>query len=253
MRCKVVDIYHSFGKIYFREKELHVLAYTDFDEKLWEIINSTSWHIQNGNDGRPKYLRSSKLGRSLHQVVMAFWYGEELFREMKEKGFVIDHIDNNGFNCEISNLWFLHKRRNTAKGLTYDIERKETERVAALNIFKDFTTNRFQITIGFNKRYFLYVEGKYVAISSIKILYEDDYIIVLRDAESILHGINQYNKVDLSKLNNISFKYEEEVQTELTEDEKGSSIVFRNGKAYLILNEHQIINRVAPDKDLFNE
>lgn len=248
-----MEIYQSLGKIYFLEKELGVLAYTDFDEKLWEIVKSTSWHVQSGNDGRPKYLRSSKLGRSLHQVVMAFWYGEELFHEMKEKDFVIDHIDNNGFNCEISNLCFLHKRRNTAKGLTYDIERKETERIAALNIFKDFITNRFQITIGFNKRYFLYVEGKHIAISSIKLLYEDDYIIVLRDAENILHGINQYNKVDLSKLNYISLKYEEEIHLELTEDEKGSPIVFRNGKVYIVLSKHAIINRVAPDKDLFTE
>ncbi|HEY8362334.1 MAG TPA: hypothetical protein VIK77_05555 [Tissierellaceae bacterium] len=248
-----MEVYQSFGKIYFLDKKSNVLAYTDFDEKLWEIIKSTSWHVQKDSEGKPKYLRSNKLGRYLHEVVMAFWYGEELFQEMKEKGFVIDHIDNNGLNCEISNLCFLHKTRNIAKGLTYDIERKATEHLAALNIIKDFKTGRFQITIGFNKCFFLYIDGKYIPVSNIKLLYENDYIIVLRDAEIILHGINQYNKINLSKLNYVFLKYEEEVQIKPTEVKKDSPIVFRNGKVYWILNEHLIINRVAPDEDLWNK
>ncbi|WP_341875947.1 hypothetical protein [Defluviitalea saccharophila] len=248
-----MDVYKRDNKIYFLEKNLNVLAYTDFDSKLWEVINATSWNIQKDTKGNPKYLRSSKYRKSLHQIVMIHWYGEDIFEEMKKRNFVIDHIDNNGFNCEISNLSFLYKNENTAKGLTYDIDRKKTERVAALNIFKDFYTSKFQITIGFNNRYFLMINGKDVPITSIKFLYNDDYIMVLNDAKSILHGINYYNKVNLSKLNYIDMTYENEILLELEECEKGSLIITRDGKTYLMLNEKQWITRVAPDKDLFNK
>ena len=247
-----MDIYVRNNRIYFLEREQGVLASTDYVPELWEVVNTTSWYIQKNKKGKPKYLRSSKYSKSLHQIVMIYWYGEEVFEEMRKRNFVIDHIDNDGFNCDINNLTYLYKNENTAKGLTYDIERKNTERVAALNIFKDFNSRRFQITIGFNRRYSLMIGAELIPITTIKLLYNDDYIVVLNDAKNILHGINSYNRVNLSKLNYIDMKYEKEVLLKLVETEKESPIIIEDGKPFLILNENQWITRVAPDKELFD-
>lgn len=40
---------------------------------------------------------------------MEKWYGKETLDEMTEKGWVVDHMNNNGYDCRICNLEFLLK------------------------------------------------------------------------------------------------------------------------------------------------
>lgn len=68
---------------------------------------------------------------------------------MKEKGFVIDHMDNDKHNCCIDNFCFLKNSYNKAKGLTFDQENVD-KRYIALSIYKDWETELFQIAIFFN-------------------------------------------------------------------------------------------------------
>ena len=69
---------------------------------------------------------------------------------MTQKGFVVDHLNNNHTDCRISNLEFLKKAYNTAKGQAFDVDSKMMKHHMAVNIFKDFSTGCYQITIGCN-------------------------------------------------------------------------------------------------------
>ncbi len=67
-----------------------------------------------------RYIYSNKLKEYLHIYVIKQWYGEKVYNNLKENGFVVDHMDNNGHNCYINNLCFLPDNENKAKGLTVD-------------------------------------------------------------------------------------------------------------------------------------
>ena len=69
--------------------------------------------------------------------IMEKWYTKEILDTMTADNFVVDHMDGDGFNCNINNLCFLSRNENVAKGNTLDIECKNTEHIA-LKMFKDF-------------------------------------------------------------------------------------------------------------------
>lgn len=43
-----------------------------------------------------EYLYSNKLEKYLHIYIMRKWYGDDTYEEMKDNGYVVDHMDNNG-------------------------------------------------------------------------------------------------------------------------------------------------------------
>ena len=133
------------------------------------------------------YLSNQKLGGYLHRYIMKKWYGEDRVREMKAEGFVVDHMDNDGYNCCINNLCFLHKDENTAKGLTFDKENRNKTHIA-LSLYKDFETQLIQITIVFNypAKAVAYNLNTPAVFELAYLLYDKDYKIVLNDAKSIL-------------------------------------------------------------------
>lgn len=243
-----MEIRHEHGYINLIHPKWNKLAVTEYDEGLFKIISETTW-TKNGD-----YIRSSKLNKSLHQVVMEYWYGEDAVKEAYKNGFVIDHINNNGFDCRICNLNFLHRFRNSAKGLTFDREREASIYTMALNIFKDFKSKRFQITIGFNKpTLYKNDNGDFTDISSMKLLYNDDFRIVFSDAESILYEAIEYGSYDLSKLRFTDIKYEKAFTTILKPEEKDAAVVERDGQYYLVLDGKSWISEVAHDKDWYGK
>ncbi len=248
-----MSVYISGDQINFNIEKANKLGYTNYDEKLWEKIKSTSWHVTADKRGRKKYIKSSKLGL-LHRFVMEHWYGREILDEATKKNYVVDHLDNDGFNCQISNLCFIPKPRNTAKGLTYDIKRIEMMDTIALNIFKDFETQYFQITIGFNKETIFIDNDKPVSINSLKILYEDDFFLVLNDAERILHEFSNYNRFNIKKLNCIKYEYMEANYFYLPPEKRDKAIFEVEGKFYINLNNGNIrLRAVSPSNNLFDE
>lgn len=161
-------------------------AYATIREDYLDEIQSVTWGLSND-----RYPYNSKLG-TLHSYIMKKWYGEEFCQEMKEKDYVIDHMDNDSHNCCISNLSFLSNAYNKAKGLTFDQENKAKEFIA-LTMFKDFITGLYQITIMFNYPATLVVDGFDIpsVIELAYLLYEGDYRKVIADAEDILRDYKE--------------------------------------------------------------
>jgi hypothetical protein len=249
-----MKITHDGEKIWFNSENDYRLAYTDYEEKLWEKIQSTSWHVKRNkkkDDKEKTYINSSKLGL-LHRVVMAHWYGEEELKKATAMKYVVDHMDNDGFNCSLENLCFIPKDRNTAKGLTYDKKRAEVTDVIALNIFKDFKTQLFQITIGFNIPTAYKVNDQLVVVSDLKLLYENDFDRTFFDAERILHDFTKYNVFDTNKLNHIKLEYTPAIPAFVSPEEADAPFIIRDGKVLLNLDSEQArLDKVAPNKELY--
>ncbi|NBK96821.1 MAG: hypothetical protein EOM50_02155 [Erysipelotrichia bacterium] len=156
------------------------VAYATVKDDYIEEIQSVSWSLNND-----RYLQSS-LG-SLHGYIMKKWYSEEIHEQMMNSRFVVDHIDNQGWNCRIDNLCYLSERDNKAKGFTFDINNKDKNFIA-LTITKDFYNELFQISIVFNYPSVLNLKDfKYHSVINLAyLLYDLDYKMVLHDGQGIL-------------------------------------------------------------------
>ena len=90
-------------------------------------------------------------------------------------------MNNNHVDCRISNLEFLKKSYNTAKGQAFDVDSKAMEHHIAVNLFKDFSTGCYQMTIGCNDDIVgITSDGKKYHIVAILLLYDCDYSMVDR-------------------------------------------------------------------------
>lgn len=137
--------------VYITKDEWSIIGMTTYREDYYEELTSKTWRLTkaNSNTDDKGYLSNSTLGL-LHRYIAAKWYGEDVLKEMTEKGYVVDHMNNNHVDCRISNLEFLKKSYNTAKGQAFDVDSKDMKRHIAVNLFKDFSTGYYQITIGCN-------------------------------------------------------------------------------------------------------
>jgi hypothetical protein len=243
-------IKREFGKIYitFSNGDETKIGYTDDVEGLRRIVEASSW-----SNWKNKYIYSSKYKNYLHQVVMEFWHGTENFQKSKGMGFVVDHIDNNGFNCQIENLYFLHSKKNLHyKGNWYDPLRAEKSTIAALQIFSNFKQNKFQITIGFNKPF---IGNTGIEISSVWLLYCDkSYDLVLSDALHILESLDK-GMINFTELRHNKGKYKtvSRIQTSSKNALKGGNVIQINGEWHIVKGEGFKIESIAPDKDLWNQ
>lgn len=210
------------------------LAFATVREDYLEEIQSITW-TKNGD-----YLFNKKLGMYLHRYIIKKWYGEQMLENMTSKGFVIDHLNNDGFDCTIENLYFLHSDENKAKGFTVDKQSEEFRSKIALRMYRDFSTGYFQTTIFFNETVILKKDDKTCHISALRLLYDQDYKIAINDAKSILDSYQLYNQIIINKLNYCDIKIEPALIVELKSEEmnEGRSFVERNGEILLLLNEN---------------
>jgi hypothetical protein len=165
-------------------------------------IQSVTWS-KNG-----EYLYNKEHGY-LHIYIMKKWYGEVLYASMKENDYIIDHMDNEGFNCSISNLCFLTSDENKAKGLTLDKMSREKCHIA-LSLYKDFHTQLMQITIVFN----------YPAVAKIReleasavielayLLYNSPDELVINDARMILYEYKNDYSFSPENLHDVDYHIE---------------------------------------------
>lgn len=153
----------------YRE-EWKKVALTTYREDYYDELTSVTWTDSKG------YLTNGKLG-ALHRYIMEKWYGEEMLSEMTSQGWVVDHMNNDGFDCRISNLEFLPTRHNIAKGQTVDVEAEALRRHIALSMFKDFSTGFYQIHICCNDPISLWNAATREAqpLARIMFLYDCDY------------------------------------------------------------------------------
>ena len=146
------------------------VGFTSYRDDYYAELTSVTWHRQNG------YLRNSKLGY-LHRYIASKWYGIDLLEEITSAGWVVDHLNNDGFDCTISNLAFLHSDENKAKGFTVDKKRHELRERLALNFFRDFSTGMYQMTLFFNEEAYFQdpVTEQNVPVVGVRLLYDCDY------------------------------------------------------------------------------
>lgn len=169
-------------KIFISHEKWNFIASATVRDDYIDEIQSVTW-TKNGS-----YLYSKTLGIYLHIYIMQKWYGEEKYQQMKQAGYVVDHMDNDGFNCCINNLCFLIGDENKAKGMTVDKLSKEKEHMA-LSLYKDFTTELIQIAVFFNYPAVARIKGleKPALIDLVHLLYDCEYEMVLNDARTILY------------------------------------------------------------------
>lgn len=239
---------------------MNKLACVNYTDELFEMIKTARFRVPKTSEGigNCKYLYSNKYKKYLHQIVYDYYFTEEIRKKEYDLGYIIEHLDNNWFNCDIKNLYILKKLKNTYKGWGLDKEIKKDIPTIALSIYHVISNKSFQIVIAFNKSFGNDEIKK--SIETIKLLYNYNYEIVLQDAEQILESIMSTGTINLKKWNelyrfeNIKINYGEDI--ELTENEKkqgAGTIVTRNGVSYLIIgqsgNSFGFINSAPYEKD----
>ena len=205
-------------------------ALASYREDYYKELASHTWGLKNG------YPNNDALGGGLHRYMMAKWYGEDVLAQFTEKGYVVDHMNNNHMDCRITNLEFLKKAYNTAKGQSFDVDSRSMRFRIAVNIFKDFSTGCYQITIGCNDSIGKKTpDGVIHWINDIKLLYNCDYSIVINDAENVLRIYDTEGRIAVSSNNacDVRINYAPDIQ--LTDEEKGQALVRRGDKWYMII------------------
>lgn len=209
------------------------VALVTYREDYYDELTSVTWTANKG------YLSNRNLGL-LHRYIMSKWYGKNMLDDMTQQGWVVDHMNNNGFDCRISNLEFLPKRYNVAKGQTVDVETEKMRHHIALTMCKDFSTELYQIHIGCNDRIALLdtKTGKSQLLAQLKLLYDCDYTMVVNDALGILLDYEKYGKFEIDKLHCIDWKAEFSELIYITEEEHGRPFIERNGRLYACIGNH---------------
>mgnify|MGYP003430496575 CR=1 FL=1 len=209
------------------------IATASIREDYAEEFLSVTWS-KNGN-----YLYNEKLGGYLHIYIMKKWYGDEMYEQMKAEGYIVDHMDNDGHNCRIDNLFFLLENENKAKGFTVDMYSEERTHIA-LTLFRDFDTKHFQITIVFNYPAIAKISTieSPVLIDLVYLLYDRDYPEVINDARTILYEYKRDYNFDPEKLHHSDFHIEgsygvpikKEIYDEFIKGEHGHTVCFIDRK-----------------------
>lgn len=206
------------------------LAFATYREDYFDELTNLSWHLSKG------YLYNSKLRISLHRYMMQKWYGSDLLKEMTEKGYIVDHMNNNHMDCRICNLEFLKHNRNVAKGQQFDKESKRIRNRIAVSLFKDFATGCYQITIGFNELVTTTdVHDQVHYVKSAKLLYNCDYSIVVLDAETIICEYETTNTITLTSLHCCEYRVNEAETLNVNNEEASQAFIVRDGVPYFVI------------------
>lgn len=247
-------------KISINIKGMKKLAFVNYTDKLFEIIKTARFRVPDTQEKIDKYdyPYSNEYKKKLHQIVFDYYFGEDFRKKAYDLGYIIEHLDNDGFNCDISNLFILKKIKNTYKGWNFDKQAKDALSIIALKIYHMLSNRTFQITIAFNQSFVNPSSKK--ELSTIRLLYDYNYEIVLQDAEQILESIIVTGTVnfeewkELYRFKDIKIDYSPDI--ELTEEEKKQgygTLIERNGEYYLIVGHSEesvgLINSIPYEKD----
>jgi uncharacterized protein YbaR (Trm112 family) len=220
------------------------MAFATYREDYYEELSTHTWTLSNG------YPTNATLGGGLHRYMMAKWYGDDVLRDLTEKGYVVDHMNNDHMDCRISNLEFLKNNRNVAKGQYLDKEAKQMRYRLTVSLFKDFSTGCYQITIGCNDHIVAKDSvGQERHINTIKILCNCDYLLVVLDAEAILTEYEAAGKFSIANLHCCDKRIEEAIDMKLTDEEKNQAFVIRDGVPYMVIgNGKNFLNSINYEK-----
>lgn len=234
-------------KVYVRNSKIMIFrdsftreAVTTYDKNLLKKIESVTWTVKRSKTGK-EYLYCNKYG-TLHKLVASHFYGDDIIKKAYENDFVIDHLDNDGYDCTFNNLVIISRYENSAKGLTYDIKRKESSNIFSINITRDFSTKEFQIAIVFNKHGTLIEDNNLVPLGSIHFRYGEDFYTAFYDAQFIINTLNNNMELDIKLLRCQEVCICNLVRDEyVTKEEYDSGFCVRDGEQYFIQNNPNVI------------
>lgn len=234
-----MKIEHSGNSIHFVDEEVSILGTTEYNETLWNFLSECTFSTKPSKKN-PKYIFVTNKNKYLHRVIMEHYFGEAIVEQAYKGGMIIEHLDNNGFNCEISNLYFLLEIKNRYKGQHYDKLVKDNLSTVAFAIYHIISNGTFQITIGFNDA-FINQSGEHIADA--KFLYKSAYEIVLQDAESMIESIMSTRSFNLDEFKKI-YRFcdcvvHSRIKLEPTKEEIEAGlfpgqIIVRDGVAYML-------------------
>ena len=254
-----LSISHDEHRIFFKREDGSLLGETNYKLEVWTEISSVNWYVKDKDlEERKKtyiYTGSNKFGgyNDLHQIVMILWYGLDRLKQAYKKEFIVEHHDNNAFNCLVENLSFASRDINLAKAHTYDKEKKAALPVVGINFFKDFSTQRYQVTVGFNKPFIINADGELKGITTLFLIYEDDFRTVFQDITNLLYNLVTHHKFQLSKLQHIYMEFEESIYAAFTDGEELPPMVEIDGELMLVLNDENRLVSIAPRKHLYKK
>ncbi|MDH5163402.1 hypothetical protein [Heyndrickxia oleronia] len=255
----LLKITHDEHHINFTKKEINFYGYTTYTKEVWRQIKDLNWYIDENKlkKGEKTYIYtgSSKFGRykDLHQIVMLIWYGVDKIKEAYDKRFIVEHHDNDAFNCLIENLSFASNDINIAKAHTYDKERPKLINKVAVHFFKDFESGKYQITLGFNESYTLVEDFKKTNVTAIYLLYNDDFRLVFTDVSRIVWDLLEKDSIDFSILSYIDKEIKPDIYIKIKDGQDPPVFTTIDGKPAIILSDKIRINKLAPKKDLFQK
>ncbi len=254
MPVKDQKVTHDGEKITISRPCFKRLAFSTYTEELYKQISSVTWSVAKSETGK-EYLTSSKLGM-MHQLVVAHFYGKEVLEEAYANNYVIDHLDNNGFENIYENLALIPRKENSAKGLTYDIERKEVMRKFVINITKDMGTEEFQVSVIFNIPFNLIsrVDNSMVPLHVLYFRYGTDYKTAFIEARGILNDLDANGTIDFGNLRYKDYAYRKTEVIFAKPEEIKNGMFFRDGLVYFVQGSpHTICVKVPHNKELHQD
>lgn len=261
-----LELSHNGIEIKFFNKDYGIIGFADYTRLIWEEISKVNWYVDEKKfiNGEKTYIYtgSSRFGEiyQLHQIVMKFWYGADALQIAYEKKYIVEHHNNNAFDCHVVNLSFASNDLNLTKAHSFDKNQPKLLKQAAVNFFKDFTTQQYQITIRFTGDFILLQNGKKVYVDKLCFLYENNFRVVYTDANRIVDELLEVGKIDFKLLSFIDYSYVEAKFFVPTEGEelKGIKIITdKDGNNYMIVAEEAkgkvFFNSTPPDKELYKK
>lgn len=202
-----------------------------------ELLNEVCKYTWTYSEGVHPYLRSSKLGMSLHEFVLGFVYGAENIDKMQAEGNIIEHLDNDGLNCTYENLHILSDDMNKAKAFSIDKKSKDSENdpfpAYILDVYYLHEKKQFQLQIFMNDDIYFSRAGHPVEMficmyNSFNDLF-GDWFYLLADRSKRAFEISKFHAAQL-------FVKERPVLQNITPEEMNSPFIERDGVFYLNLD-----------------
>lgn len=261
-----LEISYDDRRIQFLNKEYGIIGFTDYTPKIWEEISKVNWYVNEKKFEKGEktyiYTGSNRFGetKQLHQIVIKLWYGEEAIKAAYAKNYIVEHHNNRAFDCQISNLSFASNDLNLTKAHSFDKTQPKLLRQAAVNFYKDFETQQYQITIAFTGEYALVLGGKAICVDRIYFLYEDNFRIVYTDANRIIDELLEVGSINFKLLSYKKLSYEEAKFYIPTDEEKVEGIKFttdEEGNNIMIIGKDAkgtiFFNSIPPNQDLYKK
>ena len=258
---------HFDNRINFVNQEYGIFGYTNYSSGLFEELTKVNWYVDEKKTTNnvktyiytgSSYFKNYKL---LHQVIMMKAYGYDAIKAAYENRFIIEHHNNNSFDCSLENMSFASNDLNLAKAHTFDKQQPTLMyKEVAVNFFKNVKTNEYQITLGFTETYRLIDnEGNNVYIDKMFLLYDDNFKLVFTDASRIVSELLENKTLELRLLSYKKMTFKKSEIFIIPEKEEFNGIRFHkndNGEMLMLLGknckQNFFINSIAPNDDLYN-